>query len=66
VSLQTKNIKGTKSKDTMMSVNETCKKLGISSYDFVYDRVSGEYKIPSLAELLIAKIAGKLSPPCYS
>lgn len=66
VSLQTKNIKGTKSKDTMMSVNETCKKLGISSYDFVYDRVSGEYKLPSLAELLIAKIAGKLSPPCYS
>ena len=40
VSLQTKTKEGTDSKDTMMSIVETCKKLGISSYKFILDRIS--------------------------
>jgi regulator of replication initiation timing len=63
VSLQTKTDEGTKAKDTMMSLVETCKKFGISAYEFIYDRVSGENKIPSLAEMIKAKVAGKLIPP---
>ena len=52
VSLQTKTMEGTKAKDTMMSIVETCKKLSISAYHFIYDRVSGNNKMPSLAEML--------------
>ena len=50
VSLQTKTKEGTKAKDTMMSIVETCKKLGISAYQFIYDRVNGINKFPSLAD----------------
>ena len=60
VSLQTITPAGTKAKDTMMSVVETCKKFGISAYDFIYDRVSGKNEIPSLAEILKAKLTGKV------
>jgi hypothetical protein len=55
VSLQTKTAEGTKSKDTMMSIVETCKKLGISAYEFIYDRVNKIYKYPSLAQMIKAK-----------
>jgi len=58
VSLQTKTKEGTRAKDTMMSIVETCKKLGISAYQFIYDRVNGINKFPSLAEMLRAKAAG--------
>jgi len=58
VSLQTKTEEGTKAKDTMMSIVETCKKLGISAYKFIYDRVNGINDFPSLAEMLRAKAAG--------
>ncbi len=58
VSLQTKTKEGTKAKDTMMSIVETCKKLGISAYQFIYDRVNDINNFPSLAEMLRAKAAG--------
>ncbi len=34
---------------------ETCKKLGISAYRFIFDRVSKTFELPSLAELIRAK-----------
>lgn len=40
-----------------MSIVETCKKLGISAYQF-YDRINGINKFPSIAEMLRAKAAG--------
>jgi hypothetical protein len=55
ISFQTRSDAGTKIKDTFMSINETAKKLGVSFYDYVYDRVSGEYKLPSLADLIKQK-----------
>ncbi len=57
VSLQTKTNEGTKAKDTMMSIVESCKKLGISAYKFIHDRISGKFKMPSLAEMIKAKVA---------
>jgi hypothetical protein len=59
VRLQTKTEEGTKAKDTMMSIVETCKKLQVSAYQFIYDRVSKTYKLPSLAELIRAKAASQ-------
>ena len=55
ISFQTRNEKGTKIKDSFMSLAETTKKLGISFYDYVYDRVSGEFKMPSLADVIAQK-----------
>jgi hypothetical protein len=55
VSFQTRSEAGTKIKDTFMTVNQTAKKLGVSFYDYVYDRVSGECKLPSLADLIAQK-----------
>lgn len=59
VSLQTKTKEGTKAKDTMMTVIETTKKHAISSYHYIYDRVSKAFKMPSLAELIRTKAASQ-------
>ena len=55
VSLHTITEAGTKAKDTMMSIVETCKKHGVSSYQYIYDRVSKSFKMPSLASLIKEK-----------
>ena len=52
---QTRNDKGTKIKDTFMTINQTAKKLGVSFYDYVYDRVTGQLKLPSLVGLISQK-----------
>ena len=38
--------------DTFMSLAATAKKLGISFYQYVHDRVTRAHRIPSLAELI--------------
>jgi hypothetical protein len=55
VSFQTRSEQGTKIKDTFMTINQTAKKLGVSFYDYVYDRVTGQFKLPSLADLIAQK-----------
>ena len=55
VSFQTRSEKGTKIKDTFMTINQTAKKLAVSFYDYVYDRVSGRFELLSLAELITQK-----------
>ncbi len=52
VSLQTKTDEGTKAKDTMMSIVETCKKLGVSAFKFIRDRVTQKFEFPTLAQLI--------------
>lgn len=55
VSLHTRSKKGTKIKDTFMTLNQTCKKLEVSFYDYVYDRVTGKFELPSLAQVIYQK-----------
>ena len=55
VSLHTKSEAGTKIKDSLMTISQTAKKLGVSTYKYVLDRVSGEFELPSLAELILQK-----------
>ncbi len=55
VSLHIKSDKGAKAKDTMMTIVESCKKLGVNSYNYIYDRISGNFKMPSLASLIRTK-----------
>ncbi|MCD6197795.1 MAG: hypothetical protein J7K15_04375 [Deltaproteobacteria bacterium] len=52
VSLQTKTEEGTKAKDTFLTITQTAKKLGVSAYEYIYDRISRQFNMPSLAELI--------------
>lgn len=56
VSLHTMTEEGTKASDTFMTIVQTAKKLGVSAYDYIGDRVSKSFKMPSLAELIYCKI----------
>jgi hypothetical protein len=46
---------GTKANDIFMTIVQTAKKLGVSAYDYIYDRVSKNYCMPSLSLLIKAK-----------
>jgi hypothetical protein len=52
VSFQTKNEKGTQAKDTMMTVVETAKKLSVNVFEYIHDRISRTYEMPSLASII--------------
>jgi Transposase IS66 family len=43
---------GTKAWDTFQSLAATAKKLGVRFYDYIHDRISGRYALPSLADLI--------------
>jgi len=55
VSLHTMTEDGTKANDTFLTIVETAKKLGVSAYEYIYDRVSKRFRMPSLAEMVRAK-----------
>lgn len=55
VSFHTMSKKGTQIKDTFMSISQTAKKLGVRTYEYIYDRISGANKLPSLAQLINEK-----------
>lgn len=45
--------------DTFMTLAETAKKLGVSFFDYVYDRVSEKNALPSLADTIRAQSASR-------
>ena len=53
VSLQTKSKEGTKAKDSFLTITQTAKKLGVNAYEYIADRLSKKFSMPSLAELII-------------
>ncbi|MBC8179594.1 transposase [candidate division KSB1 bacterium] len=55
VSLHTITDEGTKSKDTFLTIAQTAKKLGVSVYEYIHDRVSKNFNMPSLASIIKAK-----------
>ena len=38
-----------------MTIVQTAKKLGVNSYEYIHDRVSKSFCLPSLSELIEAK-----------
>ncbi len=50
--IQTRSKNGTKACETMLSLYDTCRKLNISFYDYVRNRISRRNKIPRLADLI--------------
>jgi len=60
VSGSTRNDHGRRCRDTFTSLKKTCRKLGISFWKYLIDRVSGRREIPLLSEL----IRQRASPIC--
>lgn len=52
ISFGTRSEDGTKAWDTFATLEATAKKLGVSFYEYIYDRVSAAYSMPSLADLI--------------
>jgi regulator of replication initiation timing len=52
VSLQTKTKEGTEAKDTFLTITQTAKKLGVSAYEYIYDRISKQFNMPSLSKMI--------------
>jgi hypothetical protein len=52
VSLHTMTDEGTKVQDTLLTIAETAKKLKVNLYDYLFDRISGAYAMPSLADTI--------------
>lgn len=55
VSLHTRTIEGTRVQDTFLTIVETAKKLKVNIYDYILDRVSKTYSLPSLASIIQEK-----------
>ena len=55
VSFGTRTDEGTKAWDTFMSLSATARKLGINFYSYLYDRISGAFNIPKLADIIEQK-----------
>ena len=55
VSLQTVTEKGTKANDTFMTIVQTAKKLSVSAWNYIFDRVSNKFEMISLAQLIREK-----------
>lgn len=52
VSLHTRTDEGTKANDTFLTIVETAKKLGVNQFEYIVDRVSKKYQMPSLAKII--------------
>ncbi len=52
ISFGTRSEDGTKAWDTFATLEATAKKLDVSFYVYIYDRISCAYRMPSLADLI--------------
>lgn len=56
INFQTVSEHGTKSKDTFATIVQTARKMGVNVYQYIYDRVTKKFEMPSLAELILLKV----------
>jgi hypothetical protein len=54
VSLHSKSERGARAMDIFTTLIQTCKKLRISAYAYLSDRLTGRYAMPSLADHILA------------
>jgi hypothetical protein len=59
ISYQTRSPDGTKAWETMLSLHDTCRKLGISFSEYLYDRIARKKVIPRLANIIKEKCKKK-------
>ncbi len=51
----TRSEQGRRGRDTFASLKKTCRKLGLSFWNYLKDRIQGEMRIPSLSALIEAR-----------
>lgn len=51
----TRHDRGKRARDTFTSLKKTCRKLGISFWDYLLDRIHGDNQIPYLPDLICKK-----------
>ena len=61
VSPHTMPAKGAMSQDTMPTITETARKLGVNAYNHIFDRIGGKFELPSLSSLIL-QMAGLVAP----
>ena len=61
VSGGTRSLAGQKSRDTFASLKKTCRKLGLSFYAYLKDRISGACRITRLGLLIENAAANKVT-----
>ena len=54
ISFGTRTNEGTRSWETFFTIMDTSRKLGVNFRDYLYDRISRQYQMPSLASLISA------------
>ncbi|MEH2261448.1 IS66 family transposase [Nostoc sp.] len=64
ISYATQTLEGTQARETFMSLVATTRKLGISFFEYIRDRISQLGHIPSLATIILEKSV--LNPLVYS
>lgn len=55
INFQTVSEEGTKCKDTFLTIVQTARKLGVNVYEYIYDRITEKFEMPSLAEIILRK-----------
>ena len=56
ISGSTRSEAGRRCRDTFASLKKTCRKLGVSFWEYLKDRVGGQNVIPTLGELIAQKV----------
>jgi hypothetical protein len=64
VSLHCRNAAGADEMDTFTSIVQTAKKLLVNAYAYLYDRLSGVCRMPSLASLIQQRSPASPTPSC--
>lgn len=55
ISLHSRSESGAASMDLFNTLVQTAKKLGVSAYHYLHDRISGTFAMPSLADLILER-----------
>jgi len=55
INFQTVSLNGTKCKDTFCTIIQTARKLGVNIYQYIYDRITKKFELPSLADMILLK-----------
>jgi hypothetical protein len=63
ISGSTRNGAGRRCRDTFTSLKKTCRKLGVSFWNYLQDRIRGLGKVARLADLIRQRAAEKQAPP---
>lgn len=63
VSLHTMTSDGTQANDTFLTIVETCKKLSVNAYEYLVDRITRTFKLPSLAHIIRTRSREEVDVP---